>query len=152
MICINCFHAKTNVTNSRPSLKQSAVWRRRRCEACQLVFTSYERPALDQKTTILSDDGTKTPFRLGKLTLSIAAAFSHDTNAGQIHCLHLAETVEQLLIREVRTPSTQDIAAYAHIVLKRFDELAALQYAAKHQLVVSLKRRGRPSIGPTLAQ
>jgi hypothetical protein len=36
----------------------------------------------------------------------------------------------------------------AHAVLKKFDEVAAIQYAAKHQLIVSVatKRRGRPSL------
>ncbi len=87
------------------------------------------------------------PFSLSKLTLSIAASFTHDQTARQLHALPLAETVEQLLISQVKAPSADDIAALTHQVLKRFDELAALQYAAGHGLVdATRKRRGRPSI------
>jgi transcriptional repressor NrdR len=151
MICVNCFHGKTKVTNSRSHKKQSGTWRRRQCESCGNVFTTYEKPALDESVTIhypgSGKKGVQAPFSLSKLTLSIAASFSHDEVARQLHSLSLAETVEQLLITEVRQPSADDIAATTHQVLKRFDELAALQYAASHGLVQPTRKRpGRPSL------
>lgn len=151
MICVNCFHEKTKVTNSRPHKKQSGTWRRRQCESCQTTFTTYEKAALDETVRIhyASPPSTTTAaFSLSKLTLSIAASFSHDQTARQLHSLPLAETVEQLLISQVRHPSADDIAATTHQVLKRFDELAALHYAASHGLVAPTRRRGpgRPSI------
>lgn len=153
MICINCFHIKTKVTNSRPHKKSPGTWRRRQClnTACGITFTTYEKPALDESILIHYGSGasskTSVPFSLSKLTLSIAASYTHDTAARQLHSLPLAETVEQLLISEVKQPSADDIAATTHQVLKRFDELAALQYAAGHGLVQATRaRRGRPSI------
>jgi len=152
MICVNCFHEKTMVTNSRPHKKTAGTWRRRQCQgSCGITFTTYEKPALDESVSVHygSGKGSKTtaPFSLSKLTLSIAASFTHDSAARQLHSLPLAETVEQLLISQVRTPSADDIAATTHQVLKRFDELAALQYAAGHGLVAATRsRRGRPSI------
>ena len=153
MICVNCFHGKTKVTNSRPHKKTAGTWRRRQClnPACDITFTTYEKPALDESIAVHygSDVGAKTsaPFSLSKLTLSIAASFTHDGVARQLHSLPLPETVEQLLISQVQRPSADDIAATAHQVLKRFDELAALQYAAGHGLVEATRsRRGRPSV------
>lgn len=152
MICVNCFHAKTKVTNSRPHKKTAGTWRRRQClnPTCAITFTTYEKPALDESIAVHYGSGdarTSAPFSLSKLTLSIAASFTHDTASRQLHSLPLAETVEQLLISQVRTPSADDIAATTHQVLKRFDELAALQYAAGHGLVEATRsRRGRPSI------
>lgn len=151
MICVNCFHGKTKVTNSRPHKKQSGTWRRRQCESCRATFTTYEKPALDEATAIhypTSDNGSTTaPFSLSKLTLSIAASFSHDQTARQLHSLPLAETVEQLLISQVKQPSVDDILAVTHQVLKRFDEVAALHYAVSHGLVSATRsRRGRPSV------
>ena len=148
MICINCFHAKTNVTNSRPHKKTSGIWRRRNCLKCGTTFTTYERTALDDATKIHYGSGIPVAsFSLSKLTLSIAASFSHDEVTRQLHSLSLAETVEQLLISQVKQPSSDDVAATTHQVLKRFDEIAALQYAASHGLVeATRKRRGRPSI------
>lgn len=150
MICINCFHAKTKVTNSRPHKKQSGTWRRRQCLQCLATYTTYERPAFDEGVKVHYHAGSRpitVNFSLSKLTLSIAASFSHDKVTQQLHALDLAETVEQLLINQVKQPSADDIAATTHQVLKRFDELAALQYAAAHGLVqVTKKRRGRPSL------
>ena len=151
MICVNCFHGKTKVTNSRPHKKQSGTWRRRQCESCQTTFTTYEKAALDEAVLIHYQGGAgnalTAPFSLSKLTLSIAGCFTHDPMARQLHSLPLAETVEQLLITQVRQPSADDIAATTHQVLKRFDELAALQYAASHGLVAPTRnRRGRPSL------
>jgi len=151
MICVNCFHGKTKVTNSRPHKKQSGTWRRRQCESCWVIFTTYEKPALDESTMIhypASDSrGTKAAFSLSKLTLSIAASFTHDQAARQLHSLPLAETVEYLLISQVKQPSVDDILAVTHQVLKRFDEVAAFQYAAMHGLIAATRtRRGRPSI------
>ena len=153
MICVNCFHEKTKVTNSRPHKKTAGTWRRRQCvnETCGITFTTYEKPALDESIAVHYGSGkdakTTAPFSLSKLTLSIAGSFTHDAVARQLHSLPLAETVEQLLISQVRRPSADDIAATTHQVLKRFDELAALQYAAGHGLVEATRsRRGRPSI------
>lgn len=150
MICINCFHRKTSVTNSRPHKKGSGTWRRRECTNCGHAFTTYEKPALESKIAVAYDAaGTEllsAPFSLSKLTLSIAASFTHDKTAQQLHSLPLAETVEQQLISQVKQPSNDDIAAVTHQVLKRFDELAALQYAATHGLVEATRKRGRPSV------
>jgi len=151
MICVNCFHGKTKVTNSRSHKKHLGTWRRRQCESCRTIFTTYEKPALDNNVRIhypgVPKGQTQALFSLSKLTLSIAASFSHDSATRQLHSLSLAETVEQHLINQVQQPSVDDIAAMTHQVLKRFDELAALQYAAAHGLVsATRKRRGRPSL------
>ena len=149
MICINCFHRKTSVTNSRPHKKASGIWRRRSCPNCSQVFTTYEKPALDSKIQVsypIEGQALSAPFSLSKLTLSIAASFTHDRQAQQLHSLPLAETVEQQLISQVQRPSSDDIAAVTHQVLKRFDELAGLQYAAAHNLIGATRKRGRPSI------
>jgi transcriptional regulator NrdR family protein len=147
MFCVNCFHKNTSVTNSRPNKKQPSVWRRRQCQACSAVFTTRERPSLADNKSIHLSDGKTDIFNSGKLILSIAQAFTHAPKTGQYAALWLAQTVEDTLSteREVITPG--DIEATTHLVLKRFDALAAIQYAARHQLMTSTKRRpGRPSL------
>lgn len=76
---------------------------------------------------------------------SIAKAFTHVPKSAGAHALALAQTIENLLSTQIQTITPDEIAAITHSVLKRFDELAALQYAAMHQLIVSTRRRGRPS-------
>lgn len=146
MFCINCFYPSTKVTNSRPNKKEPNIWRRRHCAKCNTTFTTRERPTLTDATEIQLPGGSKELFSLGKLTLSIAQAFSHSQRDAQYSSLPLAQTVENTLAsqREIITPD--DIEATVHQVLKRYDELAAVQYAAQHGLISSVRKRGRPSL------
>jgi transcriptional regulator NrdR family protein len=146
MFCVNCFHPSTIVTNSRASKKQPSVWRRRKCARCGTTFTTYERPSLAENKKVHLPNSKDERFNLGKLTLSIAKAFTHAPKEAQYHSLHLAETVEDILSsqREVITPD--DITATTHQVLKRYDEMAAMQYSIQHTLITSTRRRGRPSL------
>lgn len=143
MICINCFHAKTKVTNSRRHKKQPTVWRRRQCPDCQTIFTSYERPALDDQ--LVHGEQTSRPFYIGKLTISIAESFQHDPEKASLDSFHLAQTVEMKLLLAKQTITTQLIAETTHQTLQHFDPIAGLQYAIKHQLITTTRRPGRPS-------
>jgi transcriptional repressor NrdR len=146
MFCINCFHTNTKVANSRPNKKQPLVWRRRQCVECGTVFTTYERPSLADNKPVVLPSGKSDTFNLGKLILSISRAFTHAPHEAEYNALWLAQTVEDTLSTEQEVVTPEDIEATTHAVLKRFDEIAAIQYAAQHQLIVSLKRRGRPSL------
>ena len=146
MFCINCFHKSTNVTNSRSYKKHPQVWRRRHCTQCGHTFTTHERPSLADNKQVALQDGTYTRFNLGKLILSIGKAFSHASDEIETNVLGLAETIEEILSTERQTVTPEDIEATTHQVLKRFDELAAIQYAAQHKLISSARRRGRPSL------
>lgn len=148
MFCINCFHKQTKVINSRPHKKAPSVWRRRTCSACNTVFTTIERPSLMDNRLIHLPDGTTGHFNLGKLILSVASAFTHDPKKASYDALWLAQSVEDILTTDYAVITPDDIAAVTHQTLKRFDELAAVQYAAKHRLIISVRRRGRPSLLP----
>lgn len=145
MFCVNCFYPNTQVTNSRSKKKQALVWRRRHCSQCNHTFTTHETPSLAHNTTVYLANNKKTPFNIGRLTLSIAEAFSHAPNVAKDHAFSLAKTTEDILSTEVKLITPEEIAAVTHAVVKRFDELAGLQYAARHQLVTTVRKRGRPS-------
>jgi transcriptional repressor NrdR len=147
MFCINCFHKNTAVANSRPHKKQPAVWRRRKCPSCGHIFTTFERPSLaDNKPVMLPSNQTDT-FNLGKLIISISKAFTHAPKEATYNALWLAQTVEDTLSTQYKVITPEDITAVTHQALKHFDELAAIQYAARHQLISSTRKpRGRPSL------
>ena len=146
MFCVNCFHKKTQVTNSRPHKKSPSVWRRRRCPRCDAIFTTIERPSLADNRPISLPGGATDTFNVGKLTLSIAASFAHSSRRAEYDSLWLAQTVEDTLSTEYTVITPDDITAVTHQALRQFDELAAVQYAAKHRLISTVRRRGRPSI------
>lgn len=147
MFCINCLHPKTAVMNSRPHKKQPTIWRRRSCPQCGAIFTTTERVTVTDQRSIVDTNGVKTPFNIGQLLISIAQSFSHDPLQAKTDSLHLAQTVETMLVAQTRGDITSDQLAHTvYGVLKKYDELAAVQYAAKHQLISSLRKRGRPSL------
>lgn len=146
MFCINCFHSSTQVTNSRPNKKQPFIWRRRSCPQCGTVFTTTERPSLAHNQTIHLPSGDTIPFNIGKLIISLSRAFQHNPVDAEYATLELAQTIEAILVTEIKTITSEDIEVTSHQVLKRYDELAAMQYAAQHQLITSSKKRGRPSL------
>ncbi len=145
MFCINCFHPTTLVTNSRPSKKTPLIWRRRHCNNCKAIFTTYERPSLRENKKVLTPDGQQ-EFNLGRLILSIAKAFTHSEQQAKDDALWLAQSVEDILSSQRENITSEDIEATTHTVLKRYDELAAIQYAAQHGLITSVRKRGRPSL------
>ena len=145
MFCINCFNPTTNVTNSRPHKKQPLIWRRRACPNCGITFTTHERPSLTDNKPVQLPGGKEENFNLGKLIISIAKSLTHQPNEAAYSSLWLAQTVEVTLSSQRQVITPEDIAATTHDVLRRFDELAAIQYAAQHRLIVSARRRGRPS-------
>lgn len=145
MFCINCFHPTTKVTNSRANKKAPLVWRRRHCLNCGTTFTTRERPSLEENKKVLYPHGQEV-FNLGRLTLSIAKAFTHSEEEAKNNALWLAQSVEDILSSQRETITPEDIEATTHAVLKRYDELSAIQYAAQHGLITSVKRRGRPSL------
>lgn len=145
MFCVNCFHKNTRVTNSRPHKKSPSIWRRRSCNSCGTLFTTIERPSLaDNKKVTLPGNEIDT-FNIGKLIISIAAAFTHSPHKAAYDSLWIAQTVEDILSTQYLVITPDDIAATTHQVLKNFDELAAVQYAARYGLIASTRRRGRPS-------
>jgi transcriptional repressor NrdR len=155
MFCINCFHKNTKVTNSRPNKKQPLIWRRRQCAKCGTIFTTYERPSLADNKPVVLPNGKTDTFNLGKLILSISKAFTHAPQEAEYNALWLAQNVEDILSTEREVVTPEDIEAVTHMALKRFDELAAVQYAAQHHLISSVKRRGRPSLrehGPRIGE
>lgn len=146
MICINSLNEPTKVTNSRASRKMPVVWRRRQGLASGITFTTYERPALAENKALILKDGSKGRFNLGKLLLSIAAAFSHDKHKAEYDSLSIAQTIEDKLSMINGDITPELIAHTTYETLKNFDEIAAIQYGARHQLVTSLRKRGRPSL------
>ena len=146
MISIYSNDETTRVINSRASKKKPLVWRRRQEPSSGRTFTTYERPSLADNKPIERPDGTKDTFNLGRLIISIAQAFSHNTQTARYESLWLAQTVEDELSLSSEPLSPQRIAQTTHRVLKRYDELAAVQYGAKHGLITTTRRPGRPSL------
>lgn len=152
MICINCFHKKTNVVNSRPQLKQPLTWRRRKCPHCLFTFTTHETYQLDDILLIQSENGQAAAYNKGKLLASVIEALL-PTGDDAVGAYWLVSTIEARLISDHKATGQWQPVSSAHLAsltfeaLTAFNQAAGMGYGVKHKLLsMSQKRKpGRPS-------
>lgn len=133
MVCIYC-GGKLSVMNSRIQRNRNQTWRRRKCEQCQAVFTSTEAVELTRAVSV-QKDGKLHHFSRDKLFTSIYESCRHRPNAST-DASHLTETVIAQLLEHATKGllPVETIISTATDVLQRFDNAAAVQYAAFHPL------------------
>jgi transcriptional regulator NrdR family protein len=133
MVCIYCGQS-TSVINSRPQKRLRQTWRRRACANCGAIFTTHEVIELESSIAVKHNDGSLGAFRRDKLLISVYKAMGHREkpidDAGAI-----AATITSKLLDISKTAAIEaaDISNVAFQVLKRFDNAAAVQYAAYHR-------------------
>ena len=132
MVCIHC-GSETHVINSRPQKRLNQVWRRRRCNTCQAVFTTEETTQFQAVWALRGLKNGVVPFSRDKLLLSVYKICEHRKTALE-DARGLTDTiinklrdrvVDGVLTRPVITQVTQ-------VSLNRFDGAASVHYAAFH--------------------
>ena len=73
MRCPFCAHEDSQVKDSRPTEDNSAIRRRRQCEACGARFTTFERIQL-RDLTVVKSEGRRETFEREKLERSVTIA------------------------------------------------------------------------------
>lgn len=131
MLCIYC-SGNTQVVNSRHQKRTNQVWRRRRCVACNAIFTTNERPDLEQALSFRRDKALE-PFSREILLLSVYDSLKHRKTAMN-DAVGLTTTIisqlnpfiaDAVLERDIVVTVTGE-------VLNRFDPTAATIYRAFH--------------------
>jgi transcriptional regulator NrdR family protein len=130
MVCIYCGKA-TGVTNSRLQRRSNTVWRRRRCEACQAVFTSIERVD-EQKAVVVAPEGAAAliPLSRDELFVSIYDSCRHRHKAIQDASALTDTILGKLLAQYPGVIPKVKLKQLAWQTLKRFDPVAAVHYKA----------------------
>jgi len=132
MRCPFCGHEDTPVKDSRPSMDNSAIRRRRECVSCDARFTTFERVQLSDLTVIKNND-RREPFEREKFVRSLKLALQKRPVT--------AETLERGvndIIRQLESLGEADIASktigeYAMRMLSRLDSVAYVRYASVYK-------------------
>ncbi len=134
MVCIYC-GGETQVINSRHQKKSNQVWRRRRCLACQGVFTSYEAADLSSSLVFRRNKTHLEPFQRDRLFLSVYEACRHRKTA-ETDARALTDTILTKLRGKTQDASIDrtTLVSVSSEVLKHFDRAAATAYLAFHPL------------------
>ena len=135
MICVYCGAKSLKTTNSRPTHQNHQVWRRRHCQRCDKVFTTYEKPNLSYIEVVQSDSKPKHKleyYSRAKLTQSLLGCFNDPTKYQQVD--DLADTIEIKLVNlQQASLRAETIADIVLQTLKPVDTAAFMQYLSQHK-------------------
>ena len=132
MRCPFCFHADSQVKDSRPTEDGASIRRRRQCESCGARFSTFERVQL-RELTVIKKGGDRQAFDRAKLerSISIAARKRPVTNE-QIE--RLVSSIQRQL--ETSGESEIDAARVGEMVmdgLQQVDSVAYIRFASVYK-------------------
>lgn len=132
MVCIYC-GGQTNVTNSRHNKKRNTVWRRRACQNCHAIFSTYEAADYEKSWVVSDDHNNLSPFVRDKLLVSLFKSCQHRPTA-LTDAIGLTDTVIALIAPNIvdGAISKRLVAAMSLQTLGNFDTAAATHYKAFH--------------------
>ena len=132
MRCPFCGSENTSVKDSRSAEDNTAVRRRRVCEACGARFTTFERVQL-REITVIKRDGKRTPFDRERLARSITIALrKRPVDREQIDQMvsGIARKLESAGETEV---SSNDVGQLAMEALRRVDPVGYVRFASVYK-------------------
>jgi transcriptional repressor NrdR len=132
MRCPYCSSSNTQVKDSRPTEDDSAIRRRRHCEACGGRFTTFERVQL-RELMVKKRSGRAVPFDREKLARSVSLALRKRPVE--------AERVDRMLngiVRQLESSGDAEIASetIGELVmegLKTLDGVAYVRFASVYR-------------------
>ncbi|HEX8303221.1 transcriptional regulator NrdR [Sphingomonas sp.] len=132
MRCPFCGNDDSQVKDSRPTEDNSAIRRRRQCEACAARFTTFERIQLRDLTVLKSQD-RREPFERDKLIRSLTlAARKRPVTAAQIERLVSGIQRQLETLGDSEIPS-QRIGELVMDGLKGLDPVAYIRFASVYK-------------------
>jgi transcriptional repressor NrdR len=132
MRCPFCGHDDSQVKDSRPTEDNSAIRRRRQCEACGARFTTFERIQL-RELTVVKSEGRRETFEREKLERSVTIACRKRPIEGA-----RIEKLVSGIQRQLETSGESEVDA-AHIgglvmeALKGLDAVAYIRFASVYR-------------------
>jgi transcriptional repressor NrdR len=132
MRCPFCHSEDTQVLDTRASEEGDSIRRRRRCNACDKRFTTYERVELAMPV-IVKKNGSRTEFESAKLRASLMLALrkrpvSADAVDGAIQ--RIEEKLRSSGDREILSGQLGELVMRE---LKRLDKVAYIRFASVYR-------------------
>ncbi len=132
MKCPFCGHSNTQVLDTRMSEDGDAVRRRRRCEACDRRFTTYERIELFFPA-IVKKNGSRVDYSRAKLKDSMRLALRKRPVSAEAIDEAITRIEEKLLaLGEKEVPSSQ-LGELVMRELRKLDKIAYIRFASVYR-------------------
>ena len=129
MHCPSCNAADTRVIDSRMLLEENSVRRRRKCDACEVRFTTYENIQI-QMPLIVKKDGRRENYNREKIMKGLnKACQKRNVSTDQLNLL--LNNVERSLLEISKTEvQARDLGETIMDLLKELDRVAYVRYAS----------------------
>ena len=132
MKCPFCAHLDTQVVETRLGEDAALIRRRRRCNACDKRFTTYERPEVNFPA-IIKKDGRRVEFTRNKLQGSFTLALRKRPISADIIAAAMERIEEMLLSLGAREIASDKIGALVMQELKKLDKVAYVRFASVYR-------------------
>ncbi len=132
MKCPFCGADETAVADTRLNEDGDVVRRRRRCNACDKRFTTYERAEI-QLPQVVKKNGLRTEFSRAKLRASLELALRKRPVSIESVDAAVTDIEERLLAAGEREVSTQQIGELVMRELKKLDKVAYIRFASVYR-------------------
>lgn len=132
MKCPFCASADTQVIDSRVSEAGDSIRRRRRCQACQKRFTTYETVEL-RLPQVVKTNGNRSDFSVDKLRVGFARALhKRPVPTGYVDAAVDRVVAQVLALGEREIPSRQ-IGEMVMQELYQLDKVAYIRFASVYR-------------------
>lgn len=132
MKCPFCGHSNTQVLDTRMSEEGDTVRRRRRCEACDRRFTTFERIELFFPA-IVKKNGSRVDYTRAKLKDSMRLALRKRPVSAEAIDEAISRIEEKLLaLGQKEIPSSQ-VGELVMRELRRLDKIAYIRFASVYR-------------------
>jgi transcriptional repressor NrdR len=132
MKCPFCAHLDTQVVETRVGEDAALIRRRRRCNACDKRFTTYERPEVNFPA-VIKKDGRRVEFTRNKLQGSFTLALRKRPVSADIIAAAIERIEEKLLSLGAREIASDKIGALVMRELKKLDKVAYVRFASVYR-------------------
>ena len=132
MKCPYCGEDNTRVIDSRPAEENSAIRRRRQCDACRRRFTTYEKVET-LPLFVIKKDNTRESYSRSKIEKGIlSACHKRPVSAPQIN--QLIDAIEaRIFSMEEKAIRSSVIGELVMEKLKSLDEVAYVRFASVYR-------------------
>jgi len=132
MKCPFCGADETAVADTRLNDEGDVVRRRRKCNACDKRFTTYERAEI-RLPQVIKKNGLRTEFNRDKLRASLELALRKRPVSIESVDAAVVDIEEMLLAAGEREVSTQQLGELVMRELKRLDKVAYIRFASVYR-------------------
>lgn len=132
MKCPYCGYGESKVVDSRPTVDEAAIRRRRECEKCGKRFTTYEKIE-EMPLVIVKKDGSREVYQRSKMMNGILRACEkRPVSISQIE--EMADEIEKELYNSMEKEiESKKIGELVMGRLKKVDDVAYVRFASVYR-------------------